>query len=244
MDSGLFEARVSDTADICLRTSSPKFLGFLTSEETAVADRLLKNYGVGYSFYGGYEDAQRRYLACMPDWCEQVEFPITALTFEYRDVDKLSHRDFLGCLMALGITRESVGDILVEDGRAVVFLNSGIADHVTEQITKIGRVGVTVKRGFTSPLPNVGKLCDFSDTVPSARLDCIVAAVCSVSRSAACELIESGFVSVNSFCCEKHTKNVLGGDKITVRGKGKFIIDSLDSYTKKGRIILKYKKYM
>lgn len=244
MDSGLFEARVRDTANICLRTSSPKFLGFLTPEESAIADSLLKSYGATYSFYGGYEDAQRRYLACIPDWCDRPKFPIAALTFEYRSVDKLSHRDFLGSLMALGITRESVGDILVGDGRTVVFLNSGIADHVTEQISKIGRVGVTVKQGFSEPLPTVGRLCDFSDTVPSTRLDCIVAAVCSVSRSVACELIESGLVSVNSFCCEKNTKNIVSGDKVTVRGKGKFVIESVDSHTKKGRIILKYKKYV
>lgn len=244
MDSRLFPARVADTFELCKNTDSPKFLGFLTEEEAAVADLMLKKLNARYTFFGGYEGAVRRMLCCMPEWCENPAFPIGAVTFSFREYDVLSHRDFLGSLMALGIVRESLGDILVEEGRAVVFAFSDICRHITGQVTKVGRTGVKVSEGFLLPLPCTGTLKSFSVTVASPRLDCVLAAICRISRTAAAELIEGGFVSVNSLVCEKSTRTVKSGDAVSARSKGKFIIDSLEGVSKKGRIILEYKKYI
>ena len=183
-------------------------------------------------------------LCCFPAWAEDVYFPLCAVTLTYRKSDTLSHRDFLGSLMALGIKRETVGDILAEEGRAVVFLTIEVKNFVLTQIKKIGRVGVTLTEGFCEPLPQSDKLAEFKDTVASNRLDCVVSSLCSVSRGNAAELIENGFVSVNSVVTEKATKLITDGDIITVRGKGKFIITSLSAKTKKQRTVLEYKKYI
>ena len=244
MEADLFLARVDDTADIAERSSKCKYLGFLSPEQAVGAEKRLKNRSVKFGFFGGYDGADRVMLGCFPDWAEGDEYPITAVTFNYRKSDALSHRDFLGSLMGLGITRESVGDILVSEGRAVAFLSEDIADYVIKQVSKIGRVGVTVSLGFEGELPERGTLADFSDTVASARLDCIVAALGNMSRNEASEKIVSGFVSVNSFVTEKITHTVNEGDIITVRGKGKFIIASLDGRTRKNRVVLNYKKYV
>ena len=244
MDSNIFPSRVKDTVDICEKTSAPKFLGFLTSEEIKISDEILKKRNIKYAFSGGYNQAERMYLVCLPEWCDSVDFPITAITFKFREEDKLTHRDFLGSLMALGITREKIGDILVEDGRAVVFAASEISKHIINQISKVGRVGVTISEGFSEPLPSLGTLMDFSVTVTSLRLDCVVSSLCGISRSKATELILSGAVSVNSMLCDKTTRAIKNSDKITVRGKGKYVIDNLNDISKKGKIILKYKKYI
>ena len=145
--------------------------------------------------------------------------------------------------MALGITRESVGDILVEDGRAVVFVKNSVLQFVLTQIEKIGRVGVNIKTGYDIPLPKHGELISCTTTVSSMRLDCIVSSLCGVSRNSAVEFIESSRVSVNSLPVLKNKKIVSNGDSVTVRGKGKFYITDCDEYSKKGRIILKYNKY-
>ena len=244
MDSHLFSSRVLDTFEICERSGIPKFLGFLNEEEAATADAILQKQKARFQFFGGYEEAGRQMLCCYPEWCDNPSFPICAVTFSFRGCDKLSHRDVLGSLMSLGLTRESVGDILVEQGRAVVFLVKEIAAHVKEQTRKIGSVGVASQDGFTLPLPGQGELADFSDTIASARLDCVVSALAGSSRSKAVNLIESGLVTVNSFLSDKATKLVQNGDVISVRGKGKFIISSLNEFSKKGRIIIKYKKYI
>ncbi len=244
MDSTLLTARISDTADIAYKTDNFKFLGFLSLEEAVLANKILEKQNIKFCFYGGYDSAERVMLCCMPSWSDTPNFPITAVTFSYREADKLTHRDFLGALMSLGLTREAVGDILVGEGKTVAFLSDEICEYVLTQLNKIGRVGVTLKKGYLEPLPQKGELAEFSVTVVSTRLDCIVAALSNCSRNTATELILSGFVSLNSQTVEKLTKTVCESDAVTIRGKGKFIISSLSDVTRKNRIVLKYKKYV
>ena len=243
MESEILIARISDTQDISQKTSKPKFFGFLSCEEAALAQKLLENRNANFCLFGGYEGAQRVMLGCLPDWCNETPFPISSVTFTYRGADELRHRDFLGALMALGITRESVGDILVEKGRTVVFFKDEVLPFVLSNVTKIGSVGVNTAIGFDEPLPLGDSLITASVTVSSLRLDCVVSAVANVSRAKANELIEAGLVSVNSLVCEKSTKQVTTGDAVTVRGKGKFIIGDTCQKTRKDRTVLDYKKY-
>lgn len=243
MDSKLLSARIEDLAFLCQKTNSPRFLGFLTSSEAAIAVKQLGK-SQKFSLYGGYDTAERTMLCIKPDWCDDVEYPISALTFTYRECDRLTHRDFLGALMALGINRETVGDILVEPARAVVFAHNDVIGYITSQINKIGNVGVNITKGFYAPLPECGKKEQFVTTIASNRLDCVVAAICGFSRKEANECIGEGLVSVNSVCYEKITHTVTGGDAVTVRRKGKFEIVSCDEQSKKGRTILKYNKYV
>ncbi len=244
METDLLRDRLFDTVNICNRAEKPKYLGFLSLEETAFAKNIIAKLNTQYAFFGGYPDAQRVMLGCFPEWCEERKFPISAITAEFRRADTLSHRDVLGSLMALGIKRETVGDILIDEGRAVIFLSVETAEYVMTQITKIGRVGVTLKSGFSLPLPKSGELKEFSTTISGERLDCVVAALCSVSRNKACELIEQSLVAVNSVVTEKITARLSDGDVVSIRSKGKFMIESLTDKTKKGRIVLKYKKYI
>ncbi|MBQ8267013.1 MAG: hypothetical protein IJZ21_01335 [Clostridia bacterium] len=243
MDIKLLPARIDDLKSLCEKTNLPKFIGFLTAEEAAVAIKQFKA-GDKYNLSGGYDNAERVMLGIMPDWCNEPNFPIKAISFTYRECDVISHRDFLGALMALGITRETVGDILIEKGRAVAFVAEDVAKFVLSQIGKVGNVGVMLTEGFAEPLPNASKKQSFSVTVASNRLDCVVAALCGMSRTQSTEKIADGCVSVNSICVTKPTANISANDKVTVRQRGKFEITSCDEYSKKGRIILKYDKYI
>ncbi len=244
METDLLKDRLYDTVTISERTNKPKFLGFLSEEQSIFARNILEKLDYSYEFYGGYDEAGRVMLGCLPEWVDKAEFPITAVTAEFRKVDKLTHRDVLGSLMSLGLKRETVGDILIEEGRAVVFLCSENADYVISQVSKIGRVGVTLKKGFVLPLPKTDEMIERSVTVASERLDCVVSALIGVSRNKATEKIEQSLVTVNSVVTEKVTSKVTDGDVISVRSKGKFFIESLQDKTKKDRLILKYKKYV
>lgn len=243
METELLKARVEDTADICDKTNKPKYLGFLSCEQAVLVKKMLETRKIDFSFFGGYEQAQRVMLGCFPDWMDDYFYPIEAITFKFRKTDVLGHRDFLGSLMSLGIVRESVGDILIEEGRAVVFVSEDICDYIISQTEKIGRIGVTAEKGFCEPLPEKSTMSEFSQTVASLRLDCVVSVLAHLSRSEADRKITEGLVSVNSVVCEKATKNLCDGDIVTIRGHGKFVIDSTEDKTKKNRIVLKYKKY-
>ena len=99
MESSVFDARVLDTARLCYQSGVPRFLGFLSPAEAALAVKALTGENVRYCFFGGFEGAERTMLGCLPDWCENPEFPITAVTFCFRKQDSVSHRDVLGTLM-------------------------------------------------------------------------------------------------------------------------------------------------
>jgi len=244
MQSELLKERIYDTADICEKTNKPKFLGFLSLEQATFAKKLLEHRNIRYEFFGGYEGAMRVILGCFPDWVDEPQFPIAVITAQYRKVDNVSHRDVLGTLMGLGLKRETIGDILPEEGRTVIFLTEETEKFVLTQVEKIGRVGVTLKSGADYPLPNTAEFKEFTDTVSSTRLDCVVSAVANVSRNRAAAMVEQGLVSVNSYICEKTTKAVFDRDVLSVRGYGKFIISSVADKTRKDRVILKYKKYI
>ncbi len=245
MDPQLLEKRIEDALLIAERRQTPHFVGFLTEGEAALACRIAQNLRGRFCLWGGFDEADRTFFCALPDWCEpeKVSFPVAAFTLTFRPCDPVSHRDVLGALMALGISRESVGDILVEPGRAVVFLASDIAPYVLSQLEMVGRAGVKAATGFLEPLPARGSFSFVEDTVASARLDCIVAALVRCGRSKSEELIAEGRVCVNSFPCEKCAKQIEEGDRITVRGYGKFVVDSMQGRTKKGRIVLRAKKY-
>ncbi|MBE6787130.1 MAG: hypothetical protein E7537_02150 [Ruminococcaceae bacterium] len=240
MESELLLARVSDTLNSCRLNNKPKFFGFLSLEESVLVDNFLKNRCDNYCFFGGTQDAQRVYLCCYPEWTDKPVFPIDALTFNFRKIDELSHRDFLGALMSLGLKRETVGDILIEKGRAVVFFSADVTEYVLKNISKVGRIGVTVTKGFDLPLPQTDKMLEKCVTVASLRLDCVVSAVANISRNSANEFIENGLVSVNSVVCQKPTKLISENDVLSVRHKGKFKILSCNGHTKKDRIVLQF----
>lgn len=248
-DDRLLASRVNDAMRLARDKYVPKFIGFLDEHAAAVCQQAIgRHSGVEFRLFGGYDDAQRVFLGIFPDEdaVSRMEgrWPITALTFRYRSVARLTHRDVLGSLMSLGITRDSVGDILIEEGRAVVFLSETVAQFVCAQLSKIGGEGVEIAEGFCEPLPAAYRLRPVTETVASMRLDGVVAALCATSRAKATEWIQGGLVAVNGIECDRVSAIVRDGDRLSVRGKGKFRIDSSEDTTRKGRIVLKAQQYI
>lgn len=238
------DVRIPDLIRQSQTRGIPKYWGFLSISEKTDALPLIK--GTDYGFFGGYDEAERTVLGIFPPWYEEnfSDYPIVCLNFTYNKAYTLSHRDFLGALMALGITRKSIGDILVGDGTAVVFVLKNIADFIVSQITKVARVGVNVSIGMPSVLPIRGELKDFTATVASLRLDCVISTLINKGRKESAELIEKDMVTLNSVIVRKVTQTVHAGDTISVRKYGKFIISDTSGISKKGRIILNWQKYV
>lgn len=232
----LFISKLDDAVYLSQKRQKPYFFSFLSEAEQALAKKHLEYIGFkSFSFYGGYDNSERKVL-CLDYYEDNPEYPVFALEFKFRAADKLTHRDFLGALMSLGIERETVGDILVEDGRCVVFVKSEIADYIKNQISKIGRAGVKVSDADIASLPKGRGVEEKSAVVSSLRLDNIVAAVTGLSREKTKNLIISGNVALNFFDCTNISKAVCEGDTVTVRGKGKYVINGVMGETKKHRI--------
>ncbi len=240
----MLAARVNDAICAALDCST-RYIGFLDSHSAAVVADAARQYPY-MRLFGGYEDAERVFAAFYAEFCEPADcdYPICAVTVTSRCSASLSHRDYLGSLMSLGITRDSVGDILCESGRAVIFLSKSIADYVIGQLERVGAEGVKAELGYRLPLPQSARFEQLRLTVASQRLDCIVGALCSKSRSWSAATIEGGIVAINSVQCTSLTRRLSAGDRLTVRGVGKFKIDDLSQLTRKGRLVLIASKYI
>ncbi len=237
-------SRIEDTLFLCERRSTPSFLGFLDEAEQQTARRLLSHVdGDRFVFWGGYDEAERCMLGCFPEYmtAETDEFPLVRLTFSYRADRPLTHRDVLGTILAQGVKRETIGDILCSDSVVVVFLRDEIASYVREQITKIGGVGVKVVEN-DAPLPALRHYMPIQDTIASARLDAVVKSLVRCSREKAAQMISLGVVSLDHRVCTDVSAGVCADTVISVRGYGRFIIDQIGPPTKKGRLHLDARK--
>ena len=231
---------------LTLSQKRPHFLGFLDEAESAFCEEFLsRNRDAEWMLWGGYEEAERKFLGLFPDYMEAGAelFPLLPLTFRFREEDSLSHRDFLGSFMALGIERSTVGDILVGKGRCVTFIRREMEDYFLQNLRKIGRTGVQVVSGAEEPLPIFREFIDRSGVIASPRLDCMVAFLCGTSREKAAGLITAGMVMKNHREILSVSEHVKEGDQISVRKHGKFLIDRLGPLTAKGRLSVQCRKY-
>lgn len=214
-------------------------------------------------FYGGYADAERCIPVFLPDYMswdgaspdtipEEVEDLLRVIRVTIPKGGKiLTHRDYLGSLLALGLDREVSGDILVRSGGkeacgpgADIIVKAEIADFIELHYSKAGRTNLDV-----SVLP-IAELCigevhivQKHDTVASLRLDSIVASAFALSRAKASDAIRRGIVSVNSMEALKTDMEIEAGDKIVLRGKGKVVLAETGGMTRKDRIRITFDVY-
>lgn len=243
---GLLKSRIEDTVHLCEKRGVPCFLGFLDEREQVVATAWLRQCGIadGWDFFGGHAEAERQILGVFPPCFEREEvfFPLVPVAFRYRGEKMLTHRDVLGTLLSLGIRRDTVGDILCDQGLAVAFVREEIADFVCEQVKKIGGQGVTVQPDYDGVLPALHRYADISATIASERLDVVVKALLGCSREDAAQLIHTAMVMLNHQVVQEVSASVSAGCTLSIRGKGRYVIDQIGPKTKKGRLILMAKK--
>lgn len=245
----LLYSRVEDALRLADRRGDAQFIGFLDEHQRALALSFLKKEHVSlpYMFWGGRINAQRTILGIFPqgEECLPERFPVALLEAKYRSPQGgLSHRDFLGALMSLGIKREVLGDILTEDGRAVVFATDAMADYIISQVETVGRVRVEFSRAPEAAVPSVERFEMLSGTVASARIDCILGCALKISRTSAADLVRRRLVNVDFLECTNISKVLAQGQTLSVRGSGRFFIEAIGPFTKKGRLAIKIKKYI
>ena len=243
----LLVSRVKDAIESSVRTYSHRFIGFLDLHQRAAAQRVLTATGdaCSYAFWGGFEDAERVYLGLFGEGGQPdtALFPVAALKFTWK-FGQLTHRDFLGALLSLGLKREKIGDITLGGNECTVLLDTAIAQFVSQNLLKVGGSGVS---SAPAELATIKKQQDFSeitDTVASSRLDCVVAALLNLSRGQCEKLIQSDCVSLDFETAASPAAKVSGGATVSIRGHGRFIIDSIGPVTKKGRFRFAARRYL
>ena len=248
-DERFLSAHISDLAEISRRTGVPRFSRFLNEREMMIAKRAARAVNADPIFYGGYDGASRMvcgffagtYAEELPTDSRYDLFSVQAVTFSFRNCDKLSHRDFMGAILNTGLERSVLGDILAAEDHAVVFcLDTAV--QLLLDLTKIGRVGVKSERGITKEIPKA-KFETLDRTVSSLRLDRLVGACANLSGDRSASLIKSGQVSADFSVCLNVSGTIKENTVISIRGYGRFRIAKIVGETKKGKIHIIIEKY-
>lgn len=242
----LILSRAEDALYLAEKNYQIKTVGFLNPHERSV---LLKNIhksaDVQTFFEGGYADAERTLFIAKPEFIEfDINQVICVVKVFGRDLETLTHRDYLGSLMGLGIKRENIGDILVNDTGAFIFTKCEIAQYIIANLEKIGRHGVKTQIcSVESPDIPEPKTKEIVGTVSSLRLDAVVSQGTGLARGKAQDIIKDGLVSLNWENIDTISKEIENGDLISVRGFGRMRVSEIGGLTRKGRTFIKILKY-
>ena len=233
--------RFHDLADKSFRQGIFTFTGFLSLSEQEVFWREeagLKH--AGYRLYGGREDTERVMVRFgnEEELGYQAPFPIVCVhisPLQQKFADALSHRDFLGALMNLGIQRSTLGDIMTGQTDAYLFCTDTIAPFICENLEQVRHTHVRcVVTEECENLPQEEPEL-VSVQVQSLRVDAVLAKVYNLSREKSLELFRAGKVYVNGRLCENNSRVLKAGETVNVRGFGKFTLRGEPRETRKGK---------
>ncbi|MBQ9890883.1 MAG: RNA-binding protein [Firmicutes bacterium] len=261
----ILSATIQDKCRLAEKRGIPMHTGFLTPAEANFAEAVCRAEGVfpagrggsgtEYLLDGGYEDADRRICVLFPsgpDGFRTEESPepsdrfLCVLKVSVPKGSKpLTHRDYLGSLLGLGVERSVAGDILVRENGADIIVLRDMADYLAQNLTSVGRAQVSVSVAELSEL-DLGqqRTEEYRDTVASLRLDSVAASAFRLARGKAQDAIRAGLVSVNGRQVEKPDAELSEGDRISLRGKGKAVLSEAGGRTRKDRIAVVITRYL
>lgn len=261
-------ARVND-AIAKSRRGEIGVLPFLTPRERREAEKCLNTLGCADAawFYGGYPDAERVRLFVWPEYLLDmaeadpndqketdgywnllsdgaVSEAVTAIRISGSGFRVLSHRDYLGSILGLGVERDALGDVAVQnEHEAVVFCTRQMACFLCDTLTKVANDAVRCRTYTPDAAFTDGRHYQpIADTVASARLDCVVAALINRSREEAQGMIRTGLVEVDFEPTDRTDYPANPPQTISVRGYGRYVLRAFEGETRKGRLRMRADK--
>lgn len=191
---------------------------------------------------GAFEECDRRILSFNNIY--SIPFPYKIIKINNKSkFNNLSHKDYLGAIMALGIEREKLGDLRVIDNSAIVPVYDEVANYILYELKNVGKAPVSIEEITENNLP-ISNFLEGVIIVPSLRLDNIVSKLANISRGKAVDIIDSGKVLIDYSKSIDKSKEVKDGQRVTISGVGKFIIREIVGNTKSGRYKVKMNKFI
>ncbi len=211
---------------------------FLNLHEQTVLDSHLK---YGYTLCGGYEEAERKIAVFGDenDFGYPAHIPINIICISplsEKFSDELTHRDFLGSVLGLGIKRETLGDIIISENKGYVFALESISQYIADNLTKVRHTSVSCEICENIPENALPKPKEKVVIVPSLRLDALISGIYDISRSKSSALIEGEKVFINGKMSKSNSLNIENGSLVSVRGYGRFSYTEILGNTRKDRI--------
>ena len=225
------------------------FSDFLNLSEQDILQRVRFQVGCSpFILDGGYEFAERRLAVFGNDEICGREYAPPFSVVEIRPKsekfsDALTHRDFLGALMSLGVKRETLGDIAVTENEGYVICLNQMAGFILGELSRIKHTSVECEVHASLPQLAFFTPEEKNVNVPSARADAVVSAVFKLSRSEGLELFKKEKVFLNGKLTTDHGREPSEGEIISVRGYGRFKYNGIERTTKKDRLFVSVSVY-
>ncbi|MBQ9942303.1 MAG: hypothetical protein IJP03_04770 [Christensenellaceae bacterium] len=222
------------------------FLSMAEIAEFRAVERQIAH--VPRALQGGAEGCERQ-MVCFgsEELCGYSELPpiccLEARPLNQKFADKLTHRDFLGSLMGLGIKRQAVGDIVVRENMAYIFCLANMADYICQNLVQVRRTGISCHVADSLPTGPLFTLKEVSVQVSSERLDAVIAHVWHLSRGDAAGLFAQEKVFVNGAQCISSSHKPAEGDVVSVRGLGRFAYGGVAGVSRKGKLNVRIQLY-
>jgi len=253
-----FKKRLLESAQLAYQKEIVVYTDFLGLAEQNLFYTSLKEFpAVNYSCYGGTVGAERYCISfdgreavnsikqCAAD--EFYLFPIVCIGITPSSLkygETLTHRDYLGALLHLGITRAKIGDIYIKEKQAYVFCTESIAEFICKELCTVKHTLVHCEICSPSEEELKPEFKEITSTVASLRLDAFLSVAFNSSRSSLTAYIDGGKTFINGRLATKGSLQLEEGDIVSVRGKGRFIVSEVKNFTKKGRIVVTINKYV
>ena len=245
-DEELMANRLCELATRSYTDNYYTYTDFLGLADISLLQKLVKYddrmRGIPYRMSGGTDNAERVVAAFGDEdaFGYAPEFPIKCIRARPRSpkfADRLTHRDFLGAVLNLGIGREQIGDIYINDNRGYIFCLEGMADYIVQNLERIKHTAITCE--YADELPDTMKeVKDSIIQVPSERVDAVTAKVYKLSRNAARTLITQRKVFINGNQCENTSTVLKSGDIVSARGYGRYVYKEVTKTTGKGNLMI------
>lgn len=251
----LLEKRLIELSKIAYHRNIFTYTDFLNLNERNILHTLPKDKLYSqYVTFGGYDLAERQMAAFLPDALSLREDNLSDIDFPYAVIrirpiqakfsEQLTHRDYLGAILNLGIDRSKIGDILIKEKETIVFVDRAMSDFLCDELTRIKHTSVYAVISETDEFDFTPNYEEITGTVASVRLDSLLSLAFSSSRSKLSGLIEGAKVFVNGRLMTTNSYQVKEGDVISVRGMGKFKFNGSKYRTKKNREFVSIDKYI
>ena len=244
-----FLKRIRELANLSYHRDIVTFSDFLNLNEQNMVSSLKRQFPqIVMEIFGGYENAERQMVAFHPDALAFTwEYPIDCLKIEPKAIkfsESLTHRDYLGALLNLGIERSVIGDIVVQEKAAWFFCQNKMTDFFLDNLCRVRHTNILITKVDDPDKLPCPKLEAINGTCASVRLDSLISLAFKASRSSMVSYIEGEQVFVNGKLITSNGYEPKEGDIISVRGKGRFIFDGMSHQTKKGRCGVRILRYI
>lgn len=250
-DEQIFRKRILEQANMAHNRNICIFSDFLNLNEQNIWHNLKNELPkIKYFTFGGFEEAERKILCfCGNDMLseEDITYPISCIKIipvNQKFSDSLSHRDFLGAVLNLGLDRSKIGDILITDNEGYLFAHSGISEFIADQLYKVKHTMIKSQLIDRTDFSYSPRYKEITGTVSSVRLDSILSVAFNTSRSSLTGLIEGGKVYVGGKLILSNSHVLKEKEIVSVRGMGKFVFMGTSYQTKKGRYSVKVLLYV